>query len=136
MERKYFFKVLTAGIVSGTLITYLESCKKNNDVTPAPSVDFTLDLSSSSNAALLSAGGSVVSNSVLVINNNGNYIALSDICTHQGCSVGYNRSSQKVNCPCHGAVYGLTGAVEAGPAPSSLKKYSVSQNGNSLHIFG
>src|SRR5262249_13106569 len=133
MERKDFFKVIGGGIATGTLIAYLESCKKSSDNNPsstAPSVDFTLDLSSSSNSALLTSGGSVISNQVLVINNGGTYVAVSDICTHASCSVNYNKSSNNINCPCHGSVFAVNGTVINGPASSPLKQYNVSKNGN------
>src|SRR5260221_14720963 len=118
MERKTFLKILGAGVATGTLITYLESCKKNNPSTTAPTVDFTLDLTASSNSSLLTSGGYVISNQVIVINNNGSYIALSDICTHAGCSVNYDNSSGQVHCPCHNSNFSLNGSVISGPAPS------------------
>ena len=136
MERKMFIKFLGASIATGSLLAFLDACKKTDTATSSPSVDFTLDLSSSANAALQHSGGSVDSNKVIVVNNNGSYIALSDICTHQGCTVSYNSSSKQFNCPCHGATYNQSGAVLSGPAPTALKQYSVSRNGNTLHITG
>jgi cytochrome b6-f complex iron-sulfur subunit len=136
VERKTFLKVLTAGVASGTLIAYLESCKKNSSAPAAPIVDFTLDLTASANASLLNSGGSVVSNQVIVINNNGSYVAISDICTHAGCTVNYSSLSQPLNCPCHNSNFSLNGSVTSGPAPSSLKLYNVAKNGNTLHVTG
>ena len=136
MERKDFFKIIAGGVATGTLLLYLESCKKNDNSINAPTVDFTLDLTAAANAALLTSGGSLVSNEVIIINSNGNYIVLSDICTHQGCSVGYSSSSSQLKCPCHGAVYKLDGTVVSGPARSSLKQYAVEKNGTILHIHG
>jgi len=136
MERKDFFKFLVGGVATGSILVYLESCKKNDSSINAPTVDFTLDLTSSANAALLSSGGSLVSNQVLIINNGGNYVAFSDICTHAGCAVGYNSSTNQIKCPCHGAVYKMDGTVASGPAPSSLKQYTVEKNVNILHIHG
>src|SRR5689334_18695372 len=121
MERKDFFKILAGSAVTGSLLIYLESCKKNDTSINAPSVDFTLDLTSSANSALLTSGGSLVSNQVIIINNGGNYVALSDICTHQGCSVAFNSSNSRIQCPCHGAVFSMNGSVVSGPATSSLK---------------
>ncbi len=136
MERKDFFKIIIASVAAGSMISYLEGCKKSNSGLDAPSVDFTLDISQSANSTLQNSGGSLVSNQVIIINNGGNYVALSDICTHQGCSVGYDSSRQKINCPCHGASFNLSGAVLGGPTSSSLKQYTVSKNGNILHISG
>lgn len=45
--------------------------------------------------------------------------ALSAVCTHAGCTVGYENG--QIACPCHGATYDAqTGAVTSGPAPRSL----------------
>jgi cytochrome b6-f complex iron-sulfur subunit len=136
MERKDFLKVLALSAAGGSLISFLASCKKNDPAPAAATVDFTIDLSASSNAALSSPGGTVISNQIIIINNNGTYIGLSDICTHQGCSLTYSPSSQHLQCSCHGGVFSLNGSVVSGPPPSSLKQYAVTRNGNILHITG
>jgi cytochrome b6-f complex iron-sulfur subunit len=50
-------------------------------------------------------------------------VALSNICTHQGCNVRYDGSASVLNCPCHGSRFSLAGSVLRGPAASPLKKY-------------
>jgi thiosulfate dehydrogenase [quinone] large subunit len=56
----------------------------------------------------------------LVIRDSGGGLnALSAVCTHAGCTVGYQNG--QIACPCHGATYDAqTGAVTSGPAPQSL----------------
>ncbi len=50
-------------------------------------------------------------------------VAFSAICTHAGCTVGYQASSQEFICPCHGGTYNArTGQVLAGPPPAPLRK--------------
>lgn len=112
-----------------------ESCKKQTFSGPS-NVNFTLDLSSSANAALNSVGGSMLVNGVLVIRiSSSAFSALSATCTHQGCTVGYSASAAKIVCPCHGGVFNATsGAVISGPPPSALTSYKVSQSGNVLTI--
>ena len=134
MERKVFLQFLAATVATGSMSTFLESCKKSE--TSDPTVNFTLDLSASANSALLSNGGSVVSNKVIVINNNGTYVALSNICTHEGCAVNHNKSSNQLVCPCHSAVFGIDGSVKSGPAPKSLKQFTVTKDGNILTVKG
>jgi cytochrome b6-f complex iron-sulfur subunit len=137
MERKDFVKFIAGAAVTGSVISILDACKKDDNAdTSAGAKDFTVDLSASANAALLNPGGSLVSNSVMIINNNGTYVALSDICTHQRCSLTYNSSSSRLNCPCHGSAFSISGSVINGPASSSLKKYNVAQNGSVLHVTG
>ena len=49
----------------------------------------------------------------------GNLTAFSAVCTHAGCTVGYE--SGVIVCPCHGGEYSAeTGAVIAGPPPAPL----------------
>jgi cytochrome b6-f complex iron-sulfur subunit len=138
MDRKEFLK--TSGILSvsglAVLVAFIESCKKTETSAPqAPTVNFTLDLSSSSNSALNNVGGYVYNSGVIIACIAANsYVALSQACTHQGCTVTY--SSNSFNCPCHGGRYDTNGNVTAGPPPSPLKKYTVTKNGNVLTVAG
>lgn len=138
MDRRNFLKSSCA--LCGTAIVgsmaFLESCSKGGVSPAAGNVNFTLDISQSAYAALKSAGGSIVSHSVIVVNTGSGFVALSDICTHQGCSVFYNAGGHDLVCPCHGGTYNLSGTVIAGPPPAPLKKYNISQSGNILTITG
>ena len=134
MERKAFIQMVTASIAAGTLVSLIESCSKTG--TGAPSANFTLDLTQSANSPLKTNGGSVISNNVMVINNNGTYVALSDICTHAGCALAYDKANKQLDCYCHGSVFSITGAVLGGPAPTPLQSYTVTKNGNTLTITG
>jgi len=53
--------------------------------------------------------------------------AYSRICTHAGCVVGYDSSSNLLVCPCHGAEFDPTNGAEpvAGPAPTPLPRIRV-----------
>ncbi|WP_426593615.1 ubiquinol-cytochrome c reductase iron-sulfur subunit [Cellulomonas sp. McL0617] len=53
----------------------------------------------------------------------GQVVALSAICTHQGCTVAPGKT--QLICPCHGSVYALTGANVSGPAPKPLPEVDV-----------
>jgi thiosulfate dehydrogenase [quinone] large subunit len=54
------------------------------------------------------------------------FVAFSAICTHAGCTVGFDRSATEFVCPCHGSIYNaLTGAVIKGPAPLPLPSIGV-----------
>ncbi|XZF16449.1 ubiquinol-cytochrome c reductase iron-sulfur subunit [Chitinophagaceae bacterium MMS25-I14] len=135
MERKEFLQF--AGAFCGVTIMggLLTACSKNDSgSTAAPSANFTVDLSASSNAALTNVGGHITQNNINIVHTSSGYVAFSAICTHQGCTVGYNGSSNEFVCPCHGGVYSITGAVVSGPPPSALKQYTVNQNGNVLTI--
>ncbi|HLN21892.1 MAG TPA: Rieske (2Fe-2S) protein [Bacteroidales bacterium] len=131
-------------IVLGSTVLFiapslLQSCSKDdaNDPSnvpspPAPGQNITIDLSSPDNNVLNSTGGSKIVQSILVANTGSGYIALSSVCTHQGCTVAYNGST--VQCPCHGSEFGTTGSVLQGPANRPLKSYTVTKAANILTI--
>jgi cytochrome b6-f complex iron-sulfur subunit len=60
---------------------------------------------------------------------------LSAICTHQGCTVGWNESSERFDCPCHGSQYTATGTVMKGPAGSPLRAFTPELAGDQLTIL-
>lgn len=94
----------------------------------------TIDLNDNNFSNLGSAGGSVVVDNVIVINTGDGFIALSSVCTHQGCQVTYNHSNGNLPCPCHGSLFSTSGSVLNGPASSPLKKYNVTQEGDIITI--
>ena len=50
-------------------------------------------------------------------------VAFSAVCTHAGCTVEYQASTQEFVCPCHGGTYSArTGQVLAGPPPAPLRE--------------
>lgn len=53
----------------------------------------------------------------------GTIVALSAICTHQGCTVTVDGG--QLVCPCHGSVFDLSGANVSGPAPRPLSEVDV-----------
>ncbi len=60
----------------------------------------------------------------------GTFLAYSGICTHNGCTVGYDGPSGQFACPCHGARFdAATGAVVQGPAQQPLAKIAVAESG-------
>jgi len=62
-------------------------------------------------------------------------VAFSAICTHAGCSVGYQSSNQEFVCPCHGGTYSArTGRVLAGPPPAPLKEIPARIAGGQIYV--
>jgi len=87
-----------------------------------------LDLADPLNAALTVVDGAVSVRApldivIVVRTSPSTLVALSDICTHQGCNVRYDPGAKVLNCPCHGSRFSMAGTVIRGPASSPLKKY-------------
>lgn len=64
---------------------------------------------------------------ILVVNVNGNYYAIGNVCTHMGCTLSDGTlEGETVTCPCHGSRFAVkTGKVVAGPASRPEPSYQV-----------
>lgn len=138
MERRKFFRDFAVG--SSLLLTapvLFNSCSddSNDNGNPPPPGGVTVDLTDSAFSALNTVGGYAYKGDIIIIRSTDSvYIALSKVCTHQGCTVTYNSGNNNLPCPCHGSLYTINGAVVNGPAPDPLKRYDVKKNGNILTI--
>ncbi len=63
----------------------------------------------------------------------GEYLALSAICTHQGCVVA--PAPGGFLCPCHGSTYDREGNNTGGPAPRPLVRFPVQREGAAIRVF-
>ncbi len=142
MERRKFINDLgqaTAIICAGV---YFAACSKSDD-NPAPGNPSggggNTRLTANLNSELTAIGNSKINGSVIVVRiADGNiaesFVALSLICTHQGCTVGYDSVATGFKCPCHGSEYNINGAVTQGPAPQALTKYKITITNNVLTV--
>lgn len=99
--------------------------------TTGGSLDFTLDLTSANYAKLKNIGEFVIVGDALIANANGNYIALSKTCTHQGTQLQYRKNEGDIWCNNHGSEFNLTGTVKKSPAAMSLKVFKTTFDGTS-----
>lgn len=53
-------------------------------------------------------------------------VALSAVCTHVRCILGFDRERRALVCPCHDGRFDLAGNVLSGPPPRALSAYEVS----------
>jgi thiosulfate dehydrogenase [quinone] large subunit len=62
----------------------------------------------------------------------GSLVAFSAVCTHAGCTVGYQGG--EIVCPCHGGAYSAaTGQVISGPPPAPLAQRKVVESKGSIY---
>jgi Rieske Fe-S protein len=57
----------------------------------------------------------------------GEVTALSPVCTHLKCLVGWNEAERSWDCPCHGSRFGIDGHILEGPALTPLERIPVGQ---------
>src|SRR5215213_21167 len=64
---------------------------------------------------------------------NGDFVAYSAVCTHQGCTVAYQDGN--LACPCHGSIFDPSrgGAVVYGPTPSPLPRIPVKAQSGKIY---
>lgn len=141
-RRDLIQKIVLGGTTLIVVPSVLTSCSKEdggdnggNGGTPANKL--TIDLTAPAYTALNAAGGFVVvSSKNIIVANAGNnaFIALSSVCTHDGCTISYNAASNNFPCGCHGSVFSTTGSVLNGPAVTAVKSHTVNKVGNTLEI--
>ena len=133
MDRKEFLSQLGLGGTAIFAAACMQSCSKTDNLS---NVDFTLDLTSSANAALKSAGGYVVSQGVIVaLTNSNTYLAVSSACPHQGVTVQFQAGQNQFYCAAHSSYFSSTGSRISGPAQRGLTQFKTTLSGNMLRVY-
>jgi nitrite reductase/ring-hydroxylating ferredoxin subunit len=146
MERKQFLKSLGAGAAFAITFPCLGSCSKDSGtegeiVTPPTNVDFTIDLESPEAAKLENNGGFILKNLVVVVKNlEGEFVAATQICSHQQYDqVRFvNQDGGIFYCDVHGSKFSQSGTPlnpSSGRATNPLKIYNTSLEGTMLRVF-
>lgn len=63
-----------------------------------------------------------------------NITALDSTCTHLGCRVSWDSTTQELRCPCHGGAFDRNGDVKAGPPPRQLATIATRIEGDSILV--
>lgn len=145
MERKDFMRTLGAGAAFALTFPCLQGCSKDDppgNITPVPTgVDFTVDLSSAEAANLTNNGGFILKNLVVVVKNlEGEFVAASQVCSHQQYDqVRFNSVDGGIfYCDVHGSRFDQDGTpinqVDSNAA-KPLKIFNTELNGDVLRVF-
>src|SRR4030095_13183198 len=71
---------------------------------------------------------------LLVVTADGEYRALSAICTHLACTVQYRSDLREIWCACHNGIYDLNGRNVSGPPPRPLEQFQVHVRGDEIIV--
>ena len=147
MERKQFLKSMGAAAAFAVSFPCLHGCSKDEttdeggDKEVPTGVDFTLDLNDSANASLMNEGGYVLKNDVVVAKNlDGEYVAASQVCSHQGYDeVRFvSQNGGIFYCDVHGSQFEQDGSpinqVDGSPA-RPLKVFNIELSESILRVF-
>jgi Rieske Fe-S protein len=71
---------------------------------------------------------------LLIVTAEGEYKALSAVCTHLGCTVQYRSDLREIWCACHNGIYDLNGRNVSGPPPRPLEQFQVHVRGEEIVV--
>ena len=75
-----------------------------------------------------------VNATVYAFTQNGEPVAMSNICTHLGCPVTFQGEKSEFFCPCHGSIFDKAGKPVAGPAPTALPTFATKIEDGDLYV--
>lgn len=137
MNRKDFISNLSMGAAFALTAGCFGGCSNDSILIGGSNsgVDFEIDLTANSNAALRKNGGYVIVKQVVIAkDNSGNYVAATQRCTHDGLYK-VTLSNNKWYCTEHGAEFSLTGSGLNSNGKKGLTVYKTELKGTLLRVF-
>jgi cytochrome b6-f complex iron-sulfur subunit len=152
-SRRKFIEKAGVSLVLGTLgASFFTSCSTTEDANPSPpvggggvgggtssgivisgntiTIDLTIRTALNNNGSWL-----LIENAkTLVAKVGGNFVALTSVCTHEGCDKDWTFSSNIFTCTCHGSRFDPSGKVLQGPAQQPLTAFAAVVAGTTLTI--
>jgi len=141
MDRRVFLKVAASGVgacyaaaIGYPIYRYLASpVETASEVAAVNQVTLPDAIKMPVNTALIFKFG--VKPAILIHHPDNTWTALTAVCTHLGCTVGYEPSRQVIFCPCHGGTYNATtGANISGPPPKPLTEFKVATTNGQIVV--
>ncbi|QJW90398.1 Rieske (2Fe-2S) protein [Spirosoma taeanense] len=130
MPRHEFFRLVGTSVGTILLARCMAGCANDGAGDPNPSpeqaVDFVINLDEKVNENLKLKGGYVIIKNIIIAQTkDGQFVAVSAKCTHQGTQLVYKPTENQFYCPLHLSRFDITGKVVTGPASQPLIRYAV-----------
>lgn len=142
MERKQFLRSLGAGAAFALTFPCAQGCSSDSDsvdMEPIPTgIDFTVDLTGPEAENLQENGGFILKEFVVVVKNlEGNFIAASQICSHQQTDqVRFIEDDGGIfHCFTHGSEFSQSGQPLNSVTDNPLKIFNTELSGDILRVF-
>ncbi len=139
-RREFLGRLGAAAVAQSSLVSLFNGCAPGLATYRLGAIDRRVILSLADFPELRNDGGaieleieSIHDPLVVVRRSESEFVALSLICTHQGCTVWKEPSFFR--CPCHGSTYALDGSIARGPAEKPLAKYRTESIHGQLIIY-
>jgi nitrite reductase/ring-hydroxylating ferredoxin subunit len=137
MKRNEFLKTLGGAAALAVTFSCLGGCSKSDESSNtevASGLPFTVDLSAASSSALMNSGGYIIKNNTVVAKDlNGNYVAATNICSHEQKRKVIFQNGEYY-CTEHGARFSLSGSGLNGNGSGGLSIFKTSLEGTMLTI--
>lgn len=136
MKRRRFLKIFLAFLGSITLFSFAYSLLKFLTALPSKAGETKKLVMHKSDVPAGNARDIIFQGMPVVVVNHPDkgFIAFSRVCTHLGCLVEYERSNQRLLCPCHAGIFDLDGSVISGPPPKPLAIIPLRIDGENIII--
>jgi cytochrome b6-f complex iron-sulfur subunit len=135
--RRRIVEVLLGGGLFASVVTFIYPVLRY--LIPPPVADLGGDEVVASKVGDLKPNGSKVFRfgtrpALLLLTAEGEYRALSAVCTHLSCTVQYRNDLHQVWCACHNGLYDLNGRNISGPPPRPLETFLVHVRGDEIVV--
>lgn len=136
-SRRKFIRALLGGSLLASAASFLYPVLRY--VVPPPATDLGGDTVLAAKADELKANTAKIFKfgskpGLLVRTSEGEFRAVSAVCTHLSCTVQYKPETHQVWCACHNGLYGLDGRNISGPPPRPLEAYDVHVQGDQVVV--
>lgn len=135
--RRRVVEVLLGGGLFASVISFIYPVLRY--LIPPPVADLGGDEAVASKVEDLKPNGSKIFRfgtrpALLLMSAEGEYRALSAVCTHLSCTVQYRNDLHQIWCACHNGLYDLNGRNISGPPPRPLEVFQVHVRGDEIVV--